>query len=140
MPQYLAHVDRRLQEEHERLIYYLDASTRRMLIYSVEKQLISEHLVTLLQKGLDQLLEQGRHQELRLLYSLVSRVKNGLVELGSGMNTYVKVGLGCRAAGLAMALSVGWPYSVCGKCVGFPVRSGHLVKKATINLCAALVL
>ncbi|XP_043219295.1 cullin-4B-like [Amphibalanus amphitrite] len=90
VPQYLAHVDRRLQEEHERLLYYLDASTRRMLIYSVEKQLISEHLVTLLQKGLDQLLEQGRHQELRLLYSLVSRVKNGLVELGTGMSTYVK--------------------------------------------------
>ena len=91
VPQYLAHVDRRLQEEHERLVYYLDPSTRRMLIYSVEKQLISEHLVTLLQKGLDQLLEQGRQQELRLLYSLVARVKNGLVELGSGMSTYVKV-------------------------------------------------
>ncbi|XP_037089322.1 cullin-4A-like [Pollicipes pollicipes] len=90
VPQYLVHVDRRLQEEHERLLYYLDASTRRMLIYSVEKQLISEHLVTMLQKGLDQLLEQGRLQELRLLYSLVSRVKNGLLELGAGMSTFVK--------------------------------------------------
>ncbi|XP_046995069.1 cullin-4A [Schistocerca americana] len=90
VPEYLAHVDQRLKEEMERLIHYLDPSTKWQLIHTVEKQLLSEHLSSILHKGLDNLLEENRVSDLTLLYSLFTRVKNGLVELCLNFNTYIK--------------------------------------------------
>lgn len=90
VPEYLAHVDKRLSEESERLIHYLDPSTKWQLIHTVEKQLLSEHLTSILQKGLDGLLEENRVHDLTLLYSLFTRVKNGLSELCLSFNTYIK--------------------------------------------------
>nr|CAG4643744.1 EOG090X01NX [Lepidurus arcticus] len=90
VPAYLTHVERRLHEENERLLHYLDSSTRRSLIATVERQLISEHMTTILQKGLDVLLEENRHSDLTLLYNLLSRVKNGLQELVSHFSAYIK--------------------------------------------------
>lgn len=90
VPAYLHHVERRLREEEERLLHYLDQSTRRPLISCVEEQLIQKHLGALLQKGLDQLLDDGRLQELSLLYHLFNRVKEGLKELCSSFAAYIK--------------------------------------------------
>ena len=97
VPEYLAHVDKRLHEESQRLLHYLDNSTkfvfcflsiefwillilnvfRRALISAVEKQLIGEHLTAILQKGLDALVEENRIADLKLTFNLLSRVKNG---------------------------------------------------------------
>ncbi|KFM58691.1 Cullin-4A, partial [Stegodyphus mimosarum] len=90
VPLYLAHVDRRIVEEWERLLYYLDHSTKKLLIQCVEKQLLGEHLSTILQKGLDQLLDENRLNDLSLTYSLFSRVKEGLPQLCSYFNDYIK--------------------------------------------------
>lgn len=60
------------------------------MIYTVEKQLLSEHLAGILQKGLDNLLEENRLSDLSLLYALFSRVKNGTIELCLNFNTYIK--------------------------------------------------
>ena len=60
VPAYLSHVERRLREENERLLHYLDTSSKWQLIHTVEKQLISEHLASILNKGLDSLLEENR--------------------------------------------------------------------------------
>lgn len=90
VPQYLHHVDKRLNEEKERLLHYLDASTKWSLIHTVEKQLLSEHLTSVLHKGLDNLLEENRIDDLTLLYNLFTRVKKGLVELCLNFNTYIK--------------------------------------------------
>jgi hypothetical protein len=38
VPEYLVHVERRLKEENERLVHYLDQSSKWQLIYTVEKQ------------------------------------------------------------------------------------------------------
>lgn len=89
---YLAHVDKRLTEENERLNYYLDSCTKPSLIHCVEKQLLSEHLQTILQKGVDTLLDENRLPELTLLYNLLARIKNGLPELCINVNAYIKVG------------------------------------------------
>lgn len=135
VPDYLQHVDKRLAEENERLLHYLDPVTkyvlkcvnssfflsftkyfddyllsvvtkihnqmmrfcfcllnsRTQLIFTVEKQLLSEHLTGILHKGLENLLEENRLADLSLLYSLFSRVKTGLVELCINFNTYIKV-------------------------------------------------
>ncbi|CAL8119031.1 unnamed protein product [Orchesella dallaii] len=90
VPEYLAHVDKRLQEENERVLHYLDGGTRWALIHTVERQLISEHLGSLLAKGLENLLDNNRIQDLSLMYNLFSRVKNGLVELCTHFNSYIK--------------------------------------------------
>lgn len=57
----------------------------------MEKQLLSEHLTGILQKGLENLLEENRLVDLSLLYSLFNRVKHGLIELCSAFNAYIKV-------------------------------------------------
>ncbi|XP_058053997.1 cullin-4A [Anopheles bellator] len=90
VPDYLQHVDKRLQEENERLLHYLDSCTKHQLIVTVERQLINEHITGILQKGLDQLLEENRLADLTLLYQLFSRVKNGTTELCSHFNAYIK--------------------------------------------------
>ena len=90
--EYLAHVSRRLGEEEQRVIHYLDPSTKRPLIACVERMLVSDHLQHLLAKGLDKLLEDNRVSDLSLMYSLFSRVKDGQKELNSHFNAYIKVG------------------------------------------------
>lgn len=90
VPEYLTHVDKRLKEELERLLHYLDQSTKKSLINCVEKQLLEQHLSQILQKGLDQLLTENRIQDLTLMYQLFSRVKDGLKELCSQFSVYIK--------------------------------------------------
>ena len=90
VPEYLQHVERRLREENERLIHYLDSSSKWQLVHTVEKQLLSEHLGTVLSKGLDGLLEENRKHDLALMYALLGRVKNGHAELKTKICEYVK--------------------------------------------------
>ncbi len=90
VPEYLTHVERRLKDEHDRLLHYLDPSSETALIHTVEKQLISEHLSSILSKGLDNLLEENRKVELRLMYSLLGKVMGGHTELKGKMCDYVK--------------------------------------------------
>ena len=56
----------------------------------MEKQLIGEHLVQILQKGLDALVEENRISDLKLMFGLLSRVKNGPPELNLNLCMYVK--------------------------------------------------
>lgn len=90
VPEYLAHVDKRLVEENERILHYLDSSTKPRLIHTIEKQLLTEHITNILQKGLDGLLEQNRLFDLSLLYALFGRVKSGHTELCVAFNAYIK--------------------------------------------------
>lgn len=90
VPSYLQHVDRRLNEEWERLLHYLDQSTKKTLIQCVEKQLLGEHINAILQKGLDTMLEQNRINDLKLMFDLFSRSKDGLPQLCSHFNQYIK--------------------------------------------------
>lgn len=87
---YLAHVEKRLMEENERVIHYLDSNTKPQLIHVVQKQLLSEHVTNILQKGLDQLLNENRIHDLTLLYQLLTLVKTGLSELCKAFNDYIK--------------------------------------------------
>ncbi|KAK7475514.1 hypothetical protein BaRGS_00033270 [Batillaria attramentaria] len=90
VPEYLCHVDKRLNEENERLLYYLDSSTKKPLVACVEKQLLEYHLTNILQKGLDQLLDENRVGDLTLMYQLFSRVRDGLKELCTAFSAYIK--------------------------------------------------
>ena len=73
VPEYLKHVDKRLAEENERLLHYLDQCTKLQLVFTVERQLLAEHTAGILQKGLNQLLEENRVSDLTLsTHSLVA--------------------------------------------------------------------
>ncbi|CAH2050844.1 unnamed protein product, partial [Iphiclides podalirius] len=90
VPQYLAHVEKRLREENERLLHYLDPSTKWQLIHTIERQLLSEHLSGILTKGLEALMDGPRLTDLTTLYNLFSKVKDGLNELCNHFNAYIK--------------------------------------------------
>uniref|UniRef100_A0A3P8UJ33 Cullin 4B n=1 Tax=Cynoglossus semilaevis TaxID=244447 RepID=A0A3P8UJ33_CYNSE len=90
VPEYLHHVNKRLEEESDRVITYLDQSTQKPLIATVEKQLLGEHLTATLQKGLTHLLDENRIQDLSLLYQLFSRVRGGVQALLQHWIEYIK--------------------------------------------------
>ncbi|XP_061743611.1 cullin-4A [Nerophis ophidion] len=90
VPEYLHHVARRLEEENDRIVSYLDQSTQKPLISCVEKQLLGEHMTAILQKGLSVLLDENRVAELALLYQLLSKVKGGLPTLLQFWRDYIK--------------------------------------------------
>ncbi|KAM9826637.1 cullin-4A isoform 2-T2 [Syngnathus typhle] len=90
VPEYLHHVARRLEEENDRVVSYLELSTQKPLINCVEKQLLGEHMSTILQKGLSILLDGNRVTELALLYQLFSKVKDGLPTLLQFWRDYIK--------------------------------------------------
>ncbi|XP_026948151.1 cullin-4B isoform X3 [Orcinus orca] len=90
VPEYLHHVNKRLEEEADRLITYLDQTTQKSLIATVEKQLLGEHLTAILQKGLNSLLDENRIQDLSLLYQLFSRVRGGVQVLLQQWIEYIK--------------------------------------------------
>lgn len=90
VPGYLAHTEKRIKEEQERLLHYLDSSSKWQLIHCVEKQLIAQHLPSILSKGLDLLLEEDRAEDLQLMFNLLGRVKDGQTELCGKMAEYVK--------------------------------------------------
>jgi len=88
--EYLLHVNDRLAEENERLLLYLDQSTKKPLISCVEKHLLESHVKQILQKGLDQLLDANRVDDLTLLYRLLNRIKDGLKLLRLEFAAYIK--------------------------------------------------
>ncbi|XP_077153081.1 cullin-4A [Ranitomeya variabilis] len=91
IPEYLHHVNRRLEEEVDRVITYLDHGTHKPLIACVEKQLLGEHLVAILQKGLKNMLDENRVPDLTLMYQLFSRVRGGQSILLQHWGEYIKI-------------------------------------------------
>lgn len=88
---YLAHVNRRINEEEDRLTSYLDAvTTREKLLATLETELISKKTDQLLSTGLVGLLENRRVTELALFYSLLHHVDGGIEKLRTHFRTYIK--------------------------------------------------
>ncbi|KAG4398688.1 hypothetical protein GLYMA_08G096100v4 [Glycine max] len=88
-PDYLKHVETRLQEEHERCLLYLDASTRKPLIGIAEKQLLERHIPAILDKGFIMLMDGNRIEDLQRMHSLFSRV-NALESLKQALSSYIR--------------------------------------------------
>ncbi|KAK4399362.1 Cullin-4 [Sesamum angolense] len=89
VPDYLKHVEIRLQEEHERCLLYLDASTRKPLVATAERQLLVRHISAILDKGFMILMDAKRIEDLQRLYLLFSRV-NALESLRQSLSQYIR--------------------------------------------------
>ncbi|KAJ6893885.1 hypothetical protein NC652_027837 [Populus alba x Populus x berolinensis] len=57
VPDYLKHVESRLNEEQDRCNIYVDASTKKPLIATAETQLLERHISAILDKGFMMLME-----------------------------------------------------------------------------------
>ena len=71
---YLAHAQKRLSEEDERVMTYLDSSTRLPLMRLLETHLLKKHVESLLDKGFDDLVDKNRVEDLLLMHNLFNRV------------------------------------------------------------------
>ncbi|KAL7102674.1 hypothetical protein ACP275_08G132900 [Erythranthe tilingii] len=89
VPDYLKHVEIRLQEENERCLLYIDASTRKPLVATAERQLLERHISAILDKGFMMLMDGKRIDDLQRMYLLFSRV-NALESLRQSLNQYIR--------------------------------------------------
>ncbi|MBA0731342.1 hypothetical protein Golax_022924 [Gossypium laxum] len=89
VPDYLKHVEMRLNEENERCLLYLDALTRKPLIATAERQLLERHIPAILDKGFMMLMDGHRIEDLQRMYSLFSRV-NALESLRQALSSYIR--------------------------------------------------
>ncbi|CAI9783451.1 unnamed protein product [Fraxinus pennsylvanica] len=89
VPDYLKHVEIRLQEEHERCLIYLDPSTRKQLVATVETQLLERYISAILDKGFTTLMDGKRIEDLQRMYLLFSRV-NDLESLRQALSLYIR--------------------------------------------------
>jgi hypothetical protein len=53
MADYVRHVQRRIQQENDRVTAYLDETTRRPLLAVVHAQLVTNHVDTMLRRGME---------------------------------------------------------------------------------------
>eukprot|EP00026_Physarum_polycephalum_P002994 Phypoly_transcript_03003.p1 GENE.Phypoly_transcript_03003~~Phypoly_transcript_03003.p1 ORF type:complete len:794 (-),score=172.71 Phypoly_transcript_03003:221-2440(-) len=87
--EYLKHVETRLADESDRVHHYLEPTTKKPLIATVETQLIEKHVATIIAKGFDSLMINIRHDDLRRMYSLFARV-GALDQLKIALNKHIK--------------------------------------------------
>ncbi|VDN50738.1 unnamed protein product [Dracunculus medinensis] len=94
VPEYLQYVKRRLDEETVRVDYYLDYSTQRPLLTTVDTCLIANHMESFVEKvnllGFDTMVLENRFDELSLMHSLLSRTKSGLDILKKAFVDHIK--------------------------------------------------
>ncbi|KAJ6980608.1 LOW QUALITY PROTEIN: hypothetical protein NC653_028419 [Populus alba x Populus x berolinensis] len=86
VPDYLKHVESRLNEEQDRCNIYVDASTKKPLIATAETQLLERHISAILDKGFMMLMDGHRIKDLQTMYSLV----NALESLRQALSMYIR--------------------------------------------------
>uniref|UniRef100_A0A6N2MJZ1 Cullin family profile domain-containing protein n=1 Tax=Salix viminalis TaxID=40686 RepID=A0A6N2MJZ1_SALVM len=89
VPDYLKHVESRLNEEQDRCKIYLDISTKKPLIATAERQLLERHISAILDKGFMMLMDGHRIEDLKRIYSLFLRV-NALESLRQALSMYIR--------------------------------------------------
>ncbi|PWY97688.1 Cullin-domain-containing protein [Testicularia cyperi] len=89
---YLAHVERRLQEEADRVSVYLKAETNKPLRQLLERNFLASHLKTIIDmpgSGLVTMLDEARREDLSRMYRLFNKVSDGPAVLRAGLKTYI---------------------------------------------------
>lgn len=126
VPSYFKHVEDRLQEESDRCNFYLDPSTRKQLVVTVEKQLIQEHASMQLDRGFAALMDENRLTDLARLYSLLDRV-DMLDQLRSSLVAYVKV------TGAAIVMDEEKDKEMVQGLLSMKAKVDHILRKAFQN-------
>ncbi|EJC98883.1 Cullin-domain-containing protein [Fomitiporia mediterranea MF3/22] len=86
---YLKKAEERLKEEEDRVDRYLHTTTRKTLISKCEHVLIREHAETMWEE-FQKLLDFDKDEDLQRMYSLLSRIPEGLEPLRKKFEEHVK--------------------------------------------------
>ncbi|KAI4352586.1 hypothetical protein L6164_006823 [Bauhinia variegata] len=90
---YLKKAERRLNEEIERVSHYLDARSETKITNVVEKEMIDNHMHTLVHmenSGLVNMLVDDKYEDLGRMYNLFHRVPAGLTIVKEVMTSYTR--------------------------------------------------
>uniref|UniRef100_A0A1D1Y7V5 Cullin-3-B n=1 Tax=Anthurium amnicola TaxID=1678845 RepID=A0A1D1Y7V5_9ARAE len=92
-PEYMKKVDKRLNEEEQRVRHYLSQTTEQKIRTIVEEELISKHLKTVIEmenSGLIPMLRNEKMDDLGRMYKLFGRVGKGHDEMKSAISDYIR--------------------------------------------------
>ncbi|XP_013775043.1 cullin-3-like [Limulus polyphemus] len=90
---YIKKVEQRINEEAERAKHYLDESTEEKIVQVVEKELITEHMKTIVEmenSGVVHMLKNQKTEDLGRMYKLFSRVRDGLKTMADCVSSYLR--------------------------------------------------
>lgn len=90
---YIKKVEARIQEEGERAKLYLDRSTEQRIIEVVEVELIKKHMRTIVEmenSGVVYMLKNTKVEDLACMYTLFSRVDEGLKTIVECTSSYLR--------------------------------------------------
>ncbi|KAK4760444.1 hypothetical protein SAY87_005337 [Trapa incisa] len=91
--EYLKKAEKRLNEEMERVTHYLDGKSEAKITNVVEKEMIENHMLTLVHmenSGLVKMLLDDRYEDLGRMYTLFRRVSNGLLTIREVMTSHIR--------------------------------------------------
>jgi len=90
---YLKKVERRLNEERERVSHYLDPNTESKIISVVEKKMIENHMLPIVHmenSGLVNMLMDKKYDDLERMFNLFRRVPSGLKTIKDVMTSFIR--------------------------------------------------
>eukprot|EP00800_Vazella_pourtalesii_P022935 TRINITY_DN9108_c0_g1_i7.p1 TRINITY_DN9108_c0_g1~~TRINITY_DN9108_c0_g1_i7.p1 ORF type:complete len:781 (+),score=101.85 TRINITY_DN9108_c0_g1_i7:78-2420(+) len=90
LPEYLDYISLILTQENDKILHYLDSTTRKLLNPCIRKQLIEDHIDAIINKGFDDLLRADRIRELLMMYDFLCSVKNGEDKLREAFENFIK--------------------------------------------------
>lgn len=91
--EYLKKAEERSREEIARVSYYLDPLTEPLIRKVVDKELIANHMTTIIEmenSGLVYMLENDKLEDLSRMYSLFSRTETGLALMAKHLDKYLR--------------------------------------------------
>eukprot|EP00178_Gracilaria_changii_P023638 TRINITY_DN714_c0_g1_i1.p1 TRINITY_DN714_c0_g1~~TRINITY_DN714_c0_g1_i1.p1 ORF type:complete len:807 (-),score=120.10 TRINITY_DN714_c0_g1_i1:3888-6188(-) len=90
VPAYLKHAEHRIFDESQRALRTLDPRTRNPLISTVEKRLVSDHVLPLLDNGFSSMCDDHRRDDLKRCYVVLSRASDHMPPDSDSPNELMK--------------------------------------------------
>ncbi|XP_054809823.1 cullin-3A-like isoform X1 [Prosopis cineraria] len=91
--EYLKKAEKRLNEEIDRVNHYLDSRTEKKITNVVEKEMIEDHMLRLINmenSGLVNMLCDDKYEDLGRMYNLFHRVAEGLSKIREVMTSHIR--------------------------------------------------
>ncbi|XP_054810472.1 cullin-3A-like isoform X2 [Prosopis cineraria] len=91
--EYLKKAEKRLNEEIDRVNHYLDSRTEKKITNVVEKEMIEDHMLRLINmenSGLVNMLCDDKYEDLGRMYNLFHRVTEGLSKIREVMTSHIR--------------------------------------------------